>query len=194
MLAIQPARSRAEAGLHLPAGVLQAGESVAVEWRDLPAGVHEVELELSLDGGRWVRISPELEAYEGRWRWRVPSMPTSHARLRLRAGGRTESGIETEEVAAVSAEFAIASEAASLGTEWWHVGEHRAPSARLDSGVAEHWSASNDTMVLAPEPNSDAPAPSPQSSGRLDPRATDLALTVARHQAPHRTRSFPLRN
>src|SRR5262249_46858057 len=62
------------AGSILPAlpGEVRGGESVEVRWRAVAAEVHEVELELSLDGGRWVRISPELEPHEGRFVWRAP--------------------------------------------------------------------------------------------------------------------------
>ena len=49
-----------------------AGSRLEIAWSGLEVGAREVELELSLAGGRWMRISPELEAREGRYRWRVP--------------------------------------------------------------------------------------------------------------------------
>jgi len=70
----------------LPA-VVRAGQVLEVRWRDLPADVREVELELSVDGGRWSRISPELEALEGAFLWRVPEGVAGPAVVRLRAGG-----------------------------------------------------------------------------------------------------------
>ena len=59
---------------------------------------------LSLDGGRTypVRVSPELEAREGGYRWRVPDLPAARARLMLRLGG--EAG---ERAGALSREFRI---------------------------------------------------------------------------------------
>jgi hypothetical protein len=59
-----------------------------LSWSELPAGVEEMEVLLSLDDGRtWaVRVSPELDARERRFRWRVPNLPAAHARLRMRLG------------------------------------------------------------------------------------------------------------
>jgi len=77
----------AEARLEGVPDVVHAGDVVEIRWRELPADVREVELELSLGGGRWVRISPELEALEGRFAWRAPQGVGGAAVLRLRAGG-----------------------------------------------------------------------------------------------------------
>src|SRR5439155_20954032 len=62
--------------LETPA-VVSDGQELVVRMPGLPDAIHEVELELSLDGGRWVRVSPELTA--GRWvfAWRVPSVATA---------------------------------------------------------------------------------------------------------------------
>lgn len=89
--------------LEVPA-VVTAGQSVELRWSALPAEVEELELVLSLDGGRTypVRVSPELEAREGGYRWRVPDLPAARARLMLRLGG--EAG---ERAGALSREFRI---------------------------------------------------------------------------------------
>jgi hypothetical protein len=89
--------------LDVPA-VVTAGQSVELRWSLLPADAEELEIVLSLDGGRTypVRVSPELDAREGGYRWRVPDLPAAHARLMLRMGG--EGG---ERVGALSRGFRI---------------------------------------------------------------------------------------
>ena len=111
-----------------------AGSRLEIAWSGLEAGTREVELELSLAGGRWMRISPELEAREGRYRWRVPPDLAGPARLRLRFGG---DGFESE--TEVASEFVIepgpdaqASRPPSASREeWWRLG-------RLSGGTASH--------------------------------------------------------
>src|SRR5213592_827006 len=80
------------ARIALPARPLRAGEVLELRWSELPARVEEMEILLSVDGGRHygLRVSPECDPATGRFRWRVPNLCTSAARLRLRlgAGGR----------------------------------------------------------------------------------------------------------
>ena len=107
LAAAVPSGSAAGAGaapLDVPA-VVTAGQWVELRWSGLPADVEELEIVLSLDGGRTypVRVSPELEAPEGCYRWRVPDLPAARARLMLRIGG--ERG---ERAGAHSREFRIA--------------------------------------------------------------------------------------
>jgi hypothetical protein len=47
-------------------------------------------------------VSPELDAREGGYRWRVPDLPAARARLMLRMGGK-----EGERAGALSREFRI---------------------------------------------------------------------------------------
>ena len=80
-----------------PGAEVRAGQVVELWWGDLPAGVEEMEILLSLDDGQHysIRVSPELDAHERRYRWRVPNLPAARARLRMRIGtARAE--IETE--------------------------------------------------------------------------------------------------
>src|SRR5262245_53426090 len=84
-LAAAPAGAAPRLG-GIPARV-RAGDEVRITWSGLGAGAHEAELELSLAGGRWVRISPELEAREAGYTWRVPARLAGSARLRLKFGG-----------------------------------------------------------------------------------------------------------
>ena len=97
------ASSAATATIEVPA-VVTAGQTVVLRWSALPEAVEELEIVLSLDGGGsyHVRVSPELEAHEGEYRWRVPDLPTRHARLMLRMGGA-----EGERMGALSPEFRI---------------------------------------------------------------------------------------
>jgi hypothetical protein len=69
-------------------GEVRAGQIVELRWSTPAADVEELEILLSLDGGRHydVRISPEVDPRAKVWRWRVPNLPTSEARLRLRLG------------------------------------------------------------------------------------------------------------
>ena len=76
----------------IPAHV-RSGSELRIRWTGLGHEAQEAELELSLSGDRWVRISPELEAREGGFTWRVPSGLSGPARLRLRFGGE---GFEAE--------------------------------------------------------------------------------------------------
>ncbi len=63
-----------------------AASSVDVRWSDLPAGTYEVELEVSLDGGPWLRASSERMALDGHAAWRAPAGVGHRAVLRLCAG------------------------------------------------------------------------------------------------------------
>lgn len=81
----------------VPASV-RAGEQVVLEWDGLPESVHEVEFELRLEGGRWFRIGPEMEASEGRYAWRVPDVDCERAQIRMRMGGeRSETALPPSE-------------------------------------------------------------------------------------------------
>ena len=67
-------------------GPLLGGQMVDIEWTPTGPGTEELELLLSLDGGRtWrVRVSPELPGESVRYRWRVPNLAAADARVRLR--------------------------------------------------------------------------------------------------------------
>lgn len=83
LLAASASQAKAEPRLSGWSNVVRAGEKVDIAWSELPAGTHEVELKISINGGRWKRISPELEAQEGHFLWRVPQSMNGEARLRL---------------------------------------------------------------------------------------------------------------
>ena len=83
------ARAAGSFAADLPARVC-AGQEIARRWSDLPPAVDEVEILLSLDGGRSyaMRVSPELDQRSGVYRWRVPDVEAEHVVLRLRMGTR----------------------------------------------------------------------------------------------------------
>jgi len=76
-------------------GSVRAGQVVEIRWDPLPPGVPEMELMLSVDGGRHypIRISAEMSGRETGYRWKVPNLTVREARIRLRARLGT---IETE--------------------------------------------------------------------------------------------------
>jgi hypothetical protein len=74
-------------GSHAGAAVA-AGARASVAWSGLPAGVDELELLLSVDGGRSypIRLTPQLDPASGTLLWDVPNLPSGEARLRVRYG------------------------------------------------------------------------------------------------------------
>ena len=68
--------------------VLQGGAVVEVSWTGVPASADEVELLLSLDGGRRVavRLTEELSSGDRSYLWRVPNLSGRQAALVLRMG------------------------------------------------------------------------------------------------------------
>ena len=89
---------------------LQPGAIVRVSWT-LGASTQqefdEMELVLSLDGGRSfpLRVTRELSPAEDSVLWRVPRLPSEHARIALRAGRGEKK--ESETIRTASAEFTI---------------------------------------------------------------------------------------
>lgn len=193
--------SRADAAVRLlgPAGTtVHAGDVVTLRWEGLDSRTREVELELSLDGGRWVRISPELHALDGGWEWRVPAVSAERARIRLRCGGE-----HLEEVAAVGAEFRIrvpgsldGAERRDFLGEWWpslDTRTHGAARTGLGDGDAATLAA---TELRAP---ADVPAsPSldlPHDDGVTLPAAGDFTPPrIELHARSARPAFVPLRN
>jgi len=62
-----------------------------VRWQGLPQGIEEMELLVSLDGGRFARVA-DLEPSARSYTWLVPSLPAERAVLAIR--GRVD-GRET---------------------------------------------------------------------------------------------------
>lgn len=91
---------------------LEAGTVVEVSWSGLPGNAEEVELLLSLDGGRRVavRLTEQLSPAGRSYFWRVPNISARRASLVLRMG------IEGREIeSAPSAPFEILPDASRPG-------------------------------------------------------------------------------
>ena len=104
----QPAAfSSPKAGEHL-----RAGERVEVRWTGVPSDTDEMELLLSLDGGRRIalRLTDELPGSARSFAWTVPNLVAGRAALVLRIG---REGSET--VVAASADFSIQPDPAAAG-------------------------------------------------------------------------------
>ncbi len=173
-----PAGSRAHPGELLPLSwTLDASEM---------RGRDEMELVLSLDDGATfpIRVIGRLDADERGASWRVPALPTAHARLALRAGD--DAGPETEEIVAVSDSFAISSpgtggleELYAVAGEWrtrdaLEGAPVRSPADGLDSEEGAPEVASGDAATSEPETSPAAPLTSaPLDSGL--PVADDAA-------------------
>lgn len=126
LLTLLGRRAACAADLPLPTlatpAVVRVGELVELRWTELPAAIEELEVTLSLDdGGSWHRISPELDGRARSFQWRVPDLPATAARLRLRVGTDREE-FETQ----ASASFRILGStrpgrerARYRGSPWW---------------------------------------------------------------------------
>jgi hypothetical protein len=123
-----------------PARDLMAGERVTIAWSALPAGVEELEILLSLDGGRSypVRLTPSMDPGRAVFEWIVPNLPATRARVRLRMGiGGRES--ESDASAPFQIARAVGAPIAPLDFrdgEWW-IGESDAsgfPFRSLQTG------------------------------------------------------------
>lgn len=71
------------------AGVtLHGGDIIEIRWHGVPSSAEEMELLLSVDGGRRfsLRLTEELDADSRSFLWRVPSLRTERATLALRMG------------------------------------------------------------------------------------------------------------
>ena len=166
-----------------------AGERITFDWQGLPDDAHEVELELSLAGGRWIRVSPGLEPRDGRFVWTAPTGLVGEARVRLRVGGRHDEQVVAEVPLRFVAEVVLGPHATS--DEWWSVESHRTPDASCSNGAV--WGTWRATASFTHDttPTRD---PGPTSV------AFALATTTLRAPAPvgprtlQLTRTMPLRN
>ncbi len=89
---------------------LDGGREATLSWEAtaLPAPAEEWEAFLSLDGGAYyaVRITPHLDRGVRTFRWRVPNVAASHARLLLRVGdGEREHVIELPQTFAIAPRY-----------------------------------------------------------------------------------------
>lgn len=67
---------------------LRGGETVEIRWSGIPREAEEIELLLSVDGGRRfsLRLTEELDAHSHSFLWRVPNLIAEKASLAIRIG------------------------------------------------------------------------------------------------------------
>ncbi len=179
--------------LDVEGGSLFAGQRVTVTWDGLPEGVREVELLLSLDGGRRfpVRLTESFDPAPGAFSWLVPSLPASAARLRLRYG---RAGRE-EEDAEPSAPFGIyvppsspAARPERREEEWWVAGDGGlAPTGPLSGGAALPAALEDSFAVAAEDDNLIGTGPTPDvaaAPGRAVEACSRVSPRPARTREP----------
>ena len=178
---------------------LYAGEMVEVQWTGTPWGVEEMELLLSLDGGRHfgVRLTPDLDADRRSYAWRVPPLPSGDARLAVRVN------LEGREVlAGVSEPFRIAAGQAAgarplspwpmrvHGGELWVTGDESGaddPEAPFELSpvaaerrLAACWLGLAPVFPPSPRPASSRPAPVPAGEADQGPATLPVARADGR--------------
>ncbi|MBI1799377.1 MAG: hypothetical protein HYR73_06785 [Candidatus Eisenbacteria bacterium] len=133
---------------------VRAGDSIVLEWTGMDPAVDELEIQLSLDGGRHfaVRVSPELDARAGRYVWRVPNLACADARLRLRFC-REGREIEGESLAAfrIAARPMEAAELSQVSEGGWWNGVRDAGPGAADESLASgglRWNADGDGQTI----------------------------------------------
>lgn len=128
----------------------------------LPEDVHEKELVLSLDGGQSypVRITAETGAVKKSLVFRVPNLPSTRARLALRAGNGTR-----EIVVAESAIFVIERDSASPLETVTRIGRELGTREALEGQPGEPLPpsrlAGGESSLEASDESAPAEAPSP---------------------------------
>lgn len=169
--------------IELPPGLeLHAGDRFEVRWTLPGDGVDELEILLSIDGGRRfaLRVSPELEAREGRYLWRVPNLASADARLKIRfhRAGREIDGPMSRSFTLIRNDARVDAAPVHEGT-WW---------AGLEGSDRPHQagalSESGDRIVQGRELPATGPSPAaPETPRRLG--------VVAARPAPRTAPSIP---
>jgi hypothetical protein len=154
LVACLPARAEPSGGRILSpvrGEALVAGQLLDVRWSLFPDAVEEMELLLSIDGGRYfpLRLTSQIDPRTGSFGWVVPRVAASAAQLRIRFG-RDGEEIEGEP----SASFSIAVPPLL----------HQAPFLRREG---EWW--------IAPDGCSILPVPELSRNGSVEP-GTDPAV------------------
>jgi hypothetical protein len=189
---------RAAAGLRLglPAREVPAGEVVEITWSALPHEVEELEILLSVDGGRHygLRVTPECDPGARRFLWRVPNLVTGAARLRARLGshGQEIEAAPGEGFAIVGAEAGPFADPAFHERGWWSALDALPAAPQPGPAVQQARSALRDPRAAGPPPRDAlAPAPAAPAGGVASTSASAPSLPQIR-PAPH-GRYAPLR-
>lgn len=187
---------RASAAVRLVAShsELRAGDVVTFEWSGLPEGIEEVELEYAAPGGRWARLSPEIEAEEREYRWKTPAGVAGAIRVRLMHGRRHEESIAAEITLRLVANLERAPAQGVRAADAWDLERPLRGPAISQWGVAHPvWSSARDLPVLATAAFGDEPAPETLALGEpARARHTQVPRTPRRSFESHRR--SPLRN
>ena len=157
---------------------LAPGAIVEVRWPSLCSAprereIDEMELVLSLDGGQSfpVRVTPDMRPCATRLLWKVPALPTAHARLGVRIGSDERS--ETETIEVLSGDFQILPEPDGRveqlrrrAAEWSTPLE---PGVLTAEDLLEESMSGGHVLATALEPGIDAAVPTTRTlAGRLD--------------------------
>ena len=154
---------------------LEPGSTAVASWTldpEVVRSMDEAELALSLDGGATypVRLTGRIEPGARSTAWRVPALPTEHARIALRAGLGERA--DTEELLFVSEAFAIASPGTLPPEELFAVNDEWRTREALEGAP-----------VRAPASTCQSPGPEPEldplDADDADGAGTDDALVAA---------------
>ncbi|HEY1435743.1 MAG TPA: hypothetical protein VGG65_10225 [Thermoanaerobaculia bacterium] len=188
-------------------GPARPGSEVLLSWTlDASAApdADEAELVLSLDGGEsfTVRVTGRIAPGTSSVAWRVPSLPTQHARLALRAGH--DETAEAEQILFVSEPFEIGAAPAGPLEDLYAVGDEwrtrealegapvRTLPRQIESGPSDGDVAETDHEIKDSEtaPATDAPvpdaAPRPHSAPPRRAHKTSASDQPARAPLPLR--------
>ncbi len=185
--------------LQAPPAQVQVGDVVTLHWVDPGPLAEEMEILLSVDGGRTypLRVSPELDPRAGSYRWRVPDLPAAGACLRVRLGhGRDEWSC------APTAAFRIVAGGADAGAcvheaGWWErAGAERGGAAGSLDRPGERFEVLSEDAAISEDDNAPrlaglAPLDPATRGGTAPERVFELTRACTRAAHPGR---FPLRN
>jgi hypothetical protein len=137
---------------------------VRLEWPSLPPDVDEFEILLSLDGGASypIRLTPQLAPGTTVLTWEIPNLPTTAARVRLRAGfdGHEVEGAPSRTFHLLAREDLPPAPLRYADGEWW-----------ISVG-ASLWSVA---LTHRTEPTAQASKPAVEELGALAPSSPPLA-------------------
>ncbi len=204
MLATLPPAEASPARVQAPTAGAEVvvGSLVEVSWNALPKEAKEMELYLSVDGGRHysLRLTPQLPPGLAGLLWRVPNLPTPAARLRLRVGipGRGEVDGEPSPVFRIVAAGPVSAEPVVLrgGELWVGRGSNSSPLTPPSVGdVGEEVLALLVLPLPAEAPRFPRPGPSTSASPTPPPALPPLHAHQAQHPPakPGETTPLPLR-
>lgn len=204
--------------LQIPEGVtLRAGQRFQVRWSVPEGEVEELEILLSIDGGRRfaLRVSPEVDARAGRYLWRVPNLASSDVRLRIRynldgreldgepspalvilaaKGAETPQGREAGDVSERDREPDLDCVPVHEGTWWTGVRALDLPGARDALSSASAHLSSNAGLPDTADTESDLTVGDERTIPVVIPRAAQGAECALGPTSSLLMRRYPLRN